>query len=67
MPAAKTMTQMTRTARAILRPKMDSRLWRGVFTSSSSCSMVAILPSSVLIPVATTIPEPLPAETVVPL
>ncbi len=58
---------MTSAAMASLRPKSARRFWSGVFTSPSSDSSAAILPSSVCMPVPTTIPRPRPYAIVVPL
>ena len=66
IPTPKNTAHSPRTAPASRWPKRPSRRWRGVRPSSSSRSSVAILPSSVRIPVATTRPTPRPFETSVP-
>ena len=66
-PAAKMMVQSATTAMASLRPSMDKRCCSGDGDPGSSRSMAAMRPSSVRMPVATTIPVPRPVTTVVPL
>ena len=59
-PNRNTTPHRTSAAIASLRPKSARRFWSGVFTSVSSASSAAILPSSVCMPVPTTIPRPRP-------
>ncbi len=66
-PVVKTIAHITITVIPSLCPNFDSLFCRGVRTSSSSCSKEAIFPSSVFIPVETTMPVPRPYDTVVPL
>ncbi|GBE03728.1 hypothetical protein BMS3Abin09_00646 [bacterium BMS3Abin09] len=67
IPATKTTVHITRTIKPRRWPNFTSLFWRGVFTSFSTWSIVAIFPSSVSMPVETTRPVPLPYETTVPL
>ncbi len=60
MPSTKTAAQITRVTHPRVRPNLSSRFCRGVLSSSTSWSMVAIWPISVAIPVFTTTPTPLP-------
>ena len=48
-------------------PRLSNFNSRGVFGDSASAISPAILPNSVDIPVAQTIPRPLPEDTVVPI
>ena len=48
-------------------PRLSSLSSRGVFGVWASAILLAILPSSVCMPVATTKPNPRPEETVVPM
>ncbi len=50
-----------------MRPKCSSLCCSGVVSSLSSCTMCAIFPISVDMPVATTIPFPCPLVTTVPM
>ena len=63
-------TRRTATIKAIKpknRPKLSNFNSSGVFGDSASAMSPAILPSSVFIPVSTTIPKPRPVDTVVPI
>ena len=66
-PSTKTSPQMPTAASDSCRPNRASRFCSGVRTSSVVASSVAILPSSVAMPVATTRPRPRPWVTMVPL
>jgi NADPH-dependent 2,4-dienoyl-CoA reductase/sulfur reductase-like enzyme len=59
-PMVNTSTQMATAATANRRPSCAKRFCSGVFSPWSSRSSVAILPSSVLAPIATTTPRPRP-------
>ena len=67
MPAANTTAHTTSAAAAMRRPSRASRRWSGVCSMAWDWSMVAIWPSSVSMPVATTTPRPRPDVAAVPL
>ena len=66
-PAVKMMMQTMATVTAKRRPRTARRCCSGVADSDSSRKSVAMRPSSVRMPVATTTPQPRPVATVVPL
>ncbi len=62
-----TTASATRTpSAASCLPTRSRRTWSGVGSDSTPCSKAAMWPSSVRMPVATTMPTPRPAETCVP-
>ncbi len=66
-PISTTRPATTTPARASCLPTLSSRCWSGVASLSTSWSRPAMRPSSVCMPVATTMPTPRPAATWVPL
>jgi len=66
IPSRKTIAQIAIAASESCRPKRASRRCSGVLAPSVVASSVAIRPSSVPMPVATTTPSPRPRVTIVP-
>ncbi len=60
IPTTKTITQIAKIIIVKILPKWFKFSFKGVSVSSALLSIVAILPTSVFIPVPTTIPSPRP-------
>ena len=67
MPAMDTTAHTARQPTAMYLPSSASLRWSGVGSSSISCSMPAIRPISVPMPVAVTIALPRPRVTIAPI
>jgi len=66
-PAIKITTVNPATIRVSVEENALSRTWSGVSSSSCSCRLLAILPSSVSMPIFSTCITPRPVSTVLPI